>query len=32
MIRLIAWLFGVKTDNNKIEHNLKALNEKVNDF
>ena len=32
MIRLIVWLFGIKTDNNKIEQNLKALDEEVNDF
>jgi len=32
MKRLIFWLFGIPTENNKIEQNLKALDEEVNDF
>ncbi len=32
MVRFIVWLFGIKTDNNKIEQNLKAFDEEVNDF
>ena len=27
MIKLIAWLFGIPNNNNKIEQNLKALDE-----